>query len=163
MEEIKINVSLKVWVSIILFGVLALAGLIWIRFAITNIHGVFDIIVSGSTGLATFLIVDFIYRRTKLVINDTSLTVKTKEEWIVQFDGVESFYVDKYKGKTFIGIRYKDNTEEAIADGEIAKERKSRLKSDLQGYPYEIYVNWLSKTPKEICDLLNQRINSSKN
>lgn len=159
MEEIKINVSLKVWISIILFGVLALAGLIWIRFAITNIHGVFDIIVSGSTGLATFLIVDFIYRRTKLVINDTSLTVKTKEEWIVQFDGVESFYVDKYKGKPYIGIRYKDNTEEAVTEEEVAKGRKQRLKAPLQGYPYEIYVRGLSKTPQEICNLLNQRIN----
>ena len=104
------------------------------------------------------IIPQFISGRTRLVVTDTSLTVKTKEEWIVQFDGVESFYVDKFRGKTFIGIRYKDNTEEAIADGEIAKERKSRLKSDLQGYPYEIYVRGLSKSPQEICNLLNQRL-----
>ena len=120
----------------------------------------FDKVLSFSlvgSGIIS-IIPQFISGRTRLVVTDTSLTVKTKEEWIVQFDGVESFYVDKFKGKTFIGIRYKDNTEEAIADGEIAKERKSRLKSDLQGYPYEIYVRGLSKSPQEICNLLNQRL-----
>ncbi|MBR0180581.1 MAG: hypothetical protein IJQ04_02810 [Prevotella sp.] len=70
-------------------------------------------------------------------------------------------YIDKLKGNTFIGIRYMANTEEAIADEEIAKDRKQRSKAALQGYPYEIYVKGLSKTPQEICDLLNSRINKS--
>ena len=159
MEEIKINVSLKVWISIILVAVLAIAGLTWIRFAITNDHRIIDGIVSGCTVIPTFLIVEYIYRRTRLVINDYSLTVRTREEWIVQFEGVDSFYVDKFNGRTFIGIRYKENTEEAIADAEIAKDRKQRSKAAMQGYPYEIYVRGLAKTPQEICDLLNSRIN----
>lgn len=70
------------------------------------------------------------------IITDSSVLIKTKEEWIVQFDGVESFYVDKFNGRTFIGIRYKDNTEEAITDDEISQNRKLRLKTALQGYPY---------------------------
>ena len=158
MKEIKINVSLKVWISIILVAVLAIAGLTWIRFAITNDHRIIDGIVSGCTVVPTFLIVEYIYRRTRLVINDYSLTVKTREEWVVQFEGVDSFYVDKFNGRTFIGIRYKENTEEAIAEEEIAKERKQRSKAALQGYPYEIYVRGLSKTPQEICNLLNSRL-----
>ena len=158
MEDIKINVSLKVWISIILFCVLAIAGLFCIRIAITGSYRILDGIVSGCTVIPTFLIVEYIYRRTRLVINDSSLTVKTREEWIVQFEGVDSFYVDKYKGKPYIGIRYKDNTEEAVTEEEIAKERKQRSKAALQGYPYEIYVRGLSKTPQEICNLLNERI-----
>ena len=158
MEEIKINLSYKVWISIILVAVLAIAGLTWIRFAITGNHRILDGIVSGCTVVPTFLIVEYIYRRTRLVINDYSLTVRTQEEWVVQFEGVDSFYVDKYKGKPYIGIRYKDNTEEAITEEEIAKERKQRSKAALQGYPYEIYVRGLSKTPQEICDLLNSRL-----
>lgn len=163
MEEIKINVSNKVWIGGLLAMGVMYVGLIGTSYYVRGKNSTIDLIFVLIIMTAFTIIPQFIASRTRLVITDTSLTVKTKEEWIVQFDGVESFYVDKFNGKTFIGIRYKDNTEEAIADGEIAKERKSRLKSDLQGYPYEIYINWLSKTPKEICDLLNQRINSSKN
>ena len=163
MEEIKINVSNKVWIGGLLAMGVMYVGLIGTSYYVRGKNSTIDLIFVLIIMTAFTIIPQFIASRTRLVITDTSLTVKTKEEWIVQFDGVESFYVDKFNGKTFIGIRYKDNTEEAIADGEIAKERKSRLKSDLQGYPYEIYVNWLSKTPNEICDLLNQRINSSKN
>ena len=47
----------------------------------------------------------------------------------------------------------------AIADAEIAKDRKQRSKAALQGYPYEVYVSGLSMKPQEICDLLNSRIN----
>ena len=158
MEEIKINVSNKVWIGGLLAMGVMYVGLIGTSYYVRGKNSTIDLIFVLIIMTAFTIIPQFIASRTRLVITDTSLTVKTKEEWIVQFDGVESFYVDKFNGKTFIGIRYKDNTEEAIADGEIAKERKSRLKSDLQGYPYEIYVRGLSKTPQEICNLLNQRL-----
>ena len=158
MEEIKINVSNKVWIG----GLLAMGAmyvvLIGTSYYVRGMNSTIDFIFMLAIASAFTIIPQFIASRTRLVITDTSLTVKTKEEWIVQFDGVESFYVDKFNGKTFIGIRYKDNTEEAIADEEIAKERKWRLKSELQGYPYEIYVRGLSRTPQEICNLLNQRL-----
>lgn len=161
MEEIKIKVSTKVWVFTILGMIVAMVALFGVRYYIdSNIDSTFiSLIFSMITMLVIFSSMEFFQHRTRLVINDTSLTVNTKEEWIVQFDGVDSFYIDKFKGNTFIGIRYKANTEEAIADEEIAKDRKRRLKSALQGYPYEIYVRGLSKSPQEICDLLNQRIN----
>ena len=73
--------------------------------------------------------------------------------------GVESFYVDKFNGRTFIGIRYKEDTWEAGKEN-MLDDRKRRSKAAMQGYPYEIYVSLLSKTPQEICDLLNQRIRS---
>ena len=162
MEEIKINVSYKVWISIILFGVLAIAGLSCIRIAITGSHRILDGILSGGMVIPTFLIVEYIYRRTRLVITDMSLIVKTQEEWVVRLSGVESFYVDKFNGRTFIGIRYKEGTWEAGKEN-IAENRKQRSKAAMQGYPYEIYVRGLSKTPQEICNLLNQRLNNSKN
>ena len=111
-------------------------------------------------GMVGSIIPKFISNRNRLVITDTSLTVKTQEEWVVQFSGVDSFYVDKFKGRTFVGIRYKDNVEECITDEEIAQNRKLRSRAALQGYPYEIYVKGLSKTPQEICNILNQRLNS---
>ena len=158
MEEIKINVSTKVWVYTILAIVVVYAVFIGISYYVRGMNSALDMLfLLIIVGIFNF-IPGYITNRTRLVITDTSLTVKTKEEWIVQFDGVESFYVDKFKGLTFIGIRYKDNTEEAKTDEEIAQNRKLRSKSALRGYPYEIYVRGLSKTPQEICNLLNQRI-----
>ena len=109
--------------------------------------------------IAAFNIVPaFIKRQTYLVITDVQLRVNAPEPWVVQLSGVDSFYVDKYKGRKLIGIRYKDNIEAGITDEQIAKDRKQRSKAALQGYPYEIYVRFLSMKPQEICDLLNARI-----
>ncbi|MBQ2210572.1 MAG: hypothetical protein II404_11510 [Prevotella sp.] len=160
MEEIEIKVSTKVWVYCTLAMIVGMVALTGLRFYIdSNVDSAFlSLIFSMLTTIVIFGYFEFIRRRTRLIITDTTLTVNTQESWIVQFDGVDSFYVDKFKGHTFIGIRYKDNMEEAIADEDIAKNRKQRLKAALQGYPYEIYVKGLSKTPQEICDLLNSRI-----
>lgn len=109
--------------------------------------------------IAAFNIVPaFIKRQTYLVITDVQLRVNAPEPWVVQLSGVDSFYVDKYKGRKLIGIRYKDNIEAGITDEQIAKDRKQRSKAALQGYPYEIYVRFLSMKPQKICDLLNARI-----
>lgn len=161
MEEIKINVSTKVWVYCILGAIVAMVALLGLRYYIDS-NGNWTIISLIFSGVTTIVIVssmEFIRRRTRLIITDTSLTINTQEEWIVQFEGVDSFYVDKFNGKTFIGIRYKNNTEEAITEEEIAEGRKRRFKAALQGYPYEVYVSGLTMKPHEICDLLNSRIN----
>ena len=104
------------------------------------------------------LVPAYIKRKTYLVITDAQLRVNAPEPWVVQLSGVDSFYLDKYKGRQFIGIRYKDNIEGSISDEQIAKYREQRSKASLQGYPYEIYVRFLSMKPQEICDLLNARI-----
>ena len=160
MEEIKINVSTKVWVYCTLAMIVGMAALIGLRFYIdSNVDSAFlSVIFSMATTLVMFGYFGFIQHRTRLIITDTSLIVKTQEEWVVRLSGVESFYVDKFKGRTFIGIHYKEGTWEAGKEN-IAEDRKQRSRAALQGYPYEIYVRGLSKSPQEICDLLNQRIN----
>lgn len=162
MEEIKINVSLKVWVYAILAMLAIIAVLLGINYNARGMDMTLDSIPFFMIMMIITIIPNFISSRTRLVITDTSLIVKTKAEWVVRLSGVESFYVDKFNGRTFIAIRYKEDTWEAGKEN-LVDDRKWRLKADMQGYPYEIYVNWLSKTPNEICDLLNQRINSSKN
>lgn len=162
MEENKINVSTKVWVYLYctLAMIVGMAALIGLRFYIdSNVDSAFlSVIFSMATTLVMFGYFGFIQHRTRLIITDTSLIVKTQEEWVVRLSGVESFYVDKFKGRTFIGIHYKEGTWEAGKEN-IAEDRKRRSRAALQGYPYEIYVRGLSKSPQEICDLLNQRIN----
>ena len=162
MEEIKINVSNKVWIGVLLAMLALIAVLLGINYNARGWDSVLDMLPFFIMIMIINLIPPYISHRTRLVITDTSLIVKSKEEWVVRLSGVESFYVDKFKGRTFIGIRYKKDTWEAGKEN-LVDDRKWRLKADMQGYPYEIYVRGLSRTPQEICNLLNQRLNSSKN
>ena len=127
MEEIKINVSTKVWVYCTLAMIVGMAALIGLRFYIdSNVDSAFlSVIFSMATTLVMFGYFGFIQHRTRLIITDTSLIVKTQEEWVVRLSGVESFYVDKFKGRTFIGIHYKEGTWEAGKEN-IAEDRKRR-------------------------------------
>ena len=162
MNEIKIKVSIKVWIYILL----AVAACWAIIMVISRVVGGPGVIGANKYHMITMficmtsiiLVPAYIKRRTYLVITDQQVKVNAPEPWVVKLSGVDSFYVDKFKGRTFIGIRYKDNIEGGITDEWVAKGRKQRLKATLQGYPYEIYVRGLSKTPQEICDLLNSRL-----
>ena len=162
MEEIKINVSIKVWIYILL----AVAACWAIIMGVSRVVGGPGAIGADKYHMITMFIcmtsiilVPAYKHRTKLVITDVQLRVNAPEPWVVQLSGVESFYVGKFKGRKFIGIRYKDNIEGGFPEEVIAEGRKRRLKAGMQGYPYEVYVRGLSKTPQEICDLLNSRIN----
>lgn len=162
MKEIIIKVSPMVWVYMLLAMIAVFAVIMGASVAIggpgaigANKYYMITIFVC----IAAFNIVPaFIKRQTYLVITDVQLRVNAPEPWVVQLSGVDSFYVDKYKGRKLIGIRYKDNIEAGITDEQIAKDRKQRSKAALQGYLYEIYVRFLSMKPQEICDLLNARI-----
>ena len=162
MKEIKIKVSPMVWVYMLLAMIAVFAVIMGVSAAIggpgaigANKYYMITLFIC----IAAFNIVPaYIKRQTYLVITDVQLRVNAPEPWVVQLSGVDSFYVDKYKGRKLIGIRYKDNIEAGITDEQIAKDRKQRSKAALQGYPYEIYVRFLSMKPQEICDLLNARI-----
>ena len=163
MNEIKINISIKVWIYILL----AVAAWWAVLMGISRAVGGSGVIGADKYYMITMficmtsiiLVPAYIKRRTKLVVTDVQLRVNAPEPWDVQLSGVDSFYVGQYKGRKFIGIRYKDNIEGGITDEWVAKGRQQRFKAALQGYPYEIYVSGLSKTAQEICDLLNSRIN----
>lgn len=162
MEEIKINVSIKVWIYILL----AMAAFWAILMGLSRAIGGPEAIGANKYHMITMFICmatiilgpAYIKSKTKLVVTDVQLRVNAPEPWVVQLSGVESFYVDKYKGRKFIGIRYKDGMWETHKEN-IAEGRKQRFKASLQGYPYEVYVGGLTMKPQEICDLLNSRIN----
>jgi len=162
MNEIKINVSIKVWIYILL----AVAACFAILMVISRVVGGPGAIGANKYHMiwmficmtSIILVPAYIKRRTYLVITDQQLRVNAPEPWVVKLSGVDSFYVDKYNGRTFIGIRYKDNVKGGVTDEQIAKYRKQRSKASLQGYPYEIYVRYLSMKPQEICDLLNAKL-----
>lgn len=160
MEEIKINVSIKRWIFVILATVAIFAVFMGISIAFGNPK-------DNAIWLSAFLLIvlainfgtAFLTNNPRLIITDVSIRVNVQEPWIVQLSGVDSFYMDEYKGQKFIGVRYKDNVEGSFPEDLIIKGRKQREKAALKGYPYEIYVGGLSMKPQEICDLLNARIN----
>ena len=163
MNEIKINVSIKVWIYILLAVAACWAIIMGVSRAVGGPGAIgankYHMITMFICITSIILVPAYIKRRTYLVITDHQLKVNASEPWVVQLSGVNSFYVGKYKGHKFIGIRYKDNIEGGITDEWVAKGRKQRFKAALQGYPYEIHVRFLSMKPQEICDLLNSRIN----
>ena len=161
MEEIKINVSIKVWIYILLAVAACWAILMGVSIAIGGPAlgaNKFQMIMMFLVTTTIILGSAYTKRKTKLVITDVQLRVNAPEPWVVQLSGVESFYVGKFKGRKFIGIRYKDNIKGGFPEEVIAEGRKQRSKAALQGYPYEVYVSGLTMKPQEICDLLNQRL-----
>ena len=161
MKEIKINVSIKVWIYIILAVAAWWAVLMGLSRAIGGPGAIgadkYHMITMFICMTSIILVPAYIKNKTKLVITDVQLRVNTPEPWVVQLSGVESFYVYKFKGRTFIGIRYKEGAWEAHKEN-ITEDRKRRSKAAMQGYPYEVYVSGLTMKPQEICDLLNERI-----
>ena len=161
MNEIKINVSIKVWIYIIL----AVAACWAIIMGVSRAVGGPDAIGANKDHMITMFLTTviiilgpaYIKSKTKLVITDVQLRVNAPEPWVVQLSGVESFYVDKFKGRSFIGIRYKEGAWEAHKEN-LTEDRKRRSRAAMQGYPYEVYVGGLTMKPQEICDLLNERI-----
>lgn len=162
MNEIKIKVSIKVWIFILLAVAAGWAIIMGVSRAVGGPEAIgankYHMITMFICMTSIILIPAYIKRRTYLVITDQQLRVNAPEPWVVQLSGVDSFYVDKYNSRQFIGIRYKDNVKGDVTDEQIAKYRKQRSKASLQGYPYEIYVRYLSMKPQEICDLLNGKL-----
>ena len=162
MNEIKIKVSIKVWIFILLAVAACWAIIMGVSRAVGGPGAIgadkYYMITMFICMTSIILVPAYIKRRTKLVVTDVQLRVNAPEPWVVQLSEVESFYVDKFKGRTFIGIRYKESAWEAHKEN-ITEDRKRRLKAAMQGYPYEVYVSGLTMKPQEICDLLNERIN----
>lgn len=106
-----------------------------------------------------FCIVALATRKPKLIITDYSVMVNTNVPWEVFFEVVDSFYPTSYKGEDVIGIRYKTDIEDGITIEEVEDGISMRKKTLLNpGEPYDIYVTGLSKKPKDILNLLNERL-----
>ena len=85
--------------------------------------------------------------------------INTYVPWEVRFEEVDSFYPTSFKGEDVIGIRYKKDVEAGVTIEEVEDGISLRKKTLLNpGEPYDIYVTGLAKKPKDILNLLNQRL-----
>ena len=104
-------------------------------------------------------IIAFVIRKPKLIISYYSVMINTNVPWEVCFEEVDSFYPTSYKGQEVICIRYKKDIEAGLTVEEVEDGINMRKKTLLNpGEPYDIYVTGLSKKPKDILNLLNQRL-----
>lgn len=110
---------------------------------------------------AAISIVAFAIRKPKLIISDYSVMINTNVPWEVCFEEVDSFYPTSYKGEEMICIRYKKDVEAGVTIEEVEDGISLRKKTLLNpGEPYDIYVTGLAKKPKDILNLLNERLNN---
>lgn len=110
---------------------------------------------------AAISIVAFAIRKPKLIISDYSVMINTPVPWEVCFEEVDSFYPTSYKGEEMICIRYKKDVEAGVTIEEVEDGINLRKKTLLNpGEPYDIYVTGLAKKPKDILNLLNERLNN---
>ena len=108
---------------------------------------------------AAISIVAFAIRKPKLIISDYSVMINTPVPWEVCFEEVDSFYPTSYKGEEMICIRYKKDVEAGVTIDEVEDGISLRKKTLLNpGEPYDIYVTGLAKKPKDILNLLNERL-----
>lgn len=110
---------------------------------------------------AAISIVAFAIRKPQLIISDYSVMINTPVPWEVCFEEVDSFYPTSYKGEEMICIRYKKDVEAGVTIEEVEDGISLRKKTLLNpGEPYDIYVTGLAKKPKDILNLLNERLNN---
>ena len=160
MNKIKIYGSKwnPIWGIIVLFAFMAGCMFSMYHSERNNISGI--AIPATMFALYTaFCIVAFAVRKPKLIISDYSVMVNTYMPWEVCFEEVDSFYPTSYKGQEVICIRYKKDIEAGISIEEVEDGISARKKTLLNpGEPYDIYVTGLSKKPKDILNLLNERL-----
>ena len=99
MNEIKIKVSIKVWIFILLAVAACWAIIMGVSRAVGGPGAIgadkYHMITMFICMTSIILIPAYIKRRTYLVITDQQLRVNAPEPWVVQLSGVDSFYVDK--------------------------------------------------------------------
>lgn len=94
------------------------------------------------------------------VVTDESVTMNSGlKAWEVRFDDVDRFFL---VGK-MIGIRYrKDREIQKMEDASGLGRLVRRFNQRIGGSQEQLYVSNMTMKPKELCDLLNERVKKVK-
>ena len=94
------------------------------------------------------------------LVTDESVTMNSGlKAWEVRFDDVESFFL---VGK-MIGIRYKKDKEiQKMEDASCLGRIVRRFNQRIGGSQEHLYAADMTMKPKELCDLLNERVKKMK-
>ena len=167
MNEIKIYHS--VWKNAItVIACLAMAGLgifaslqkggmpwfVWMAIAFIGLCGLF---------MAYLVVKEKITHRPYLVITDESVRINSGKRWEVRFADVDSFFLTKVWSAKMIGITYKKEIEaRKMEDAKEVGRALRRFNTKIAGTPEAIAASDLTMKPKEIIEILNERLIASR-
>ena len=165
MEEIRIYLSLwKNGLVILVCFAFAAVGIrtlivhpekfgfmLWLGLLLFGLGGIF---------MLWLVLMERITDKPYYLVTDESVTMNSGlKAWVVRFDDVESFFL---VGK-MIGIRYKKDREiQKMEDASILGRIVRRFNQRIGDAQEHLYVSGMTMKPKELCDLLNERVKKVK-
>ena len=166
MNEIKIYHS--VWKNVITiimclaFVVLVLVirpeeGIPWFGWLAVVFFGL------GGLFMAFQIIREKITHRPYLIITDESVRMNSGKGWEIRYADVDSFFLTKVGSSKMIGITYKKEIESRkMEEAKEVGRAVRKFNTMIAGTPEAIPAYDLTLKPKEIIELLNERLIASK-
>ena len=125
-----------------------------------------SILFFGGGGLfVLFLILrERICDKAYYIITDKSVLVDGMKKWEVRFADVEEFYLINVSSSKQIGIKYKKEIElQKFEDASKAGRAVRRFNKSVAGSQEALPAEGLTIKPKELCEILNERVKNSRN
>ena len=125
-----------------------------------------SILFFGGGGLfVLFLILrERICDKAYYIITDKSVLVDGMKKWEVRFADVEKFYLINVSSSKQIGIKYKKEIElQKFEDASKAGRAVRRFNKSVAGSQEALPAEGLTIKPKELCEILNERVKNSRN
>ena len=125
-----------------------------------------SILFFGGGGLfVLFLILrERICDKAYYIITDKSVLVDGMKKWEVRFADVEEFYLINVSSSKQIGIKYKKEIElQKFEDASKAGRAVRRFNKSVAGSQETLPADGLTIKPKDLCEILNERVKDSRN
>ena len=165
----EINVYHSVWKNAItVIACLAMAGLgifaslqkggmpwfVWIAIVFFGLGGLF---------MAYLVVKEKITHRPYLVITDDYVRINSGKGWEIRFADVDSFFLTRIGSAKMAGITYRKEIEaKKMEEAKDVGRAVRRFNTKIAGTSEAIPVNDLTMKPKEIIEILNERLNASR-
>jgi len=148
---------LLVTLVFVVMGVFALQKhpddlMLWLGISFFGIGGVF---------LLFLVLKERLMRTPFLTVTDKSVVMSTLKDWEINFVDVERFFLISMGRTKFIGIEYKPGVEHQKMDDATTLGRWVRqFNVKASGFQESIPADGLTIKPQQLCDLLNERLQS---
>lgn len=164
----EINVYHSVWKNVITiivclaFAVLVLVirpeeGIPWFGWLAVVFFGL------GGLFIAYQVINEKITHRPYLIITDESVRMNSGKGWEIRYADVDFFFQTKVGFSKMIGITYKKEIESRkMEEAKEVGKAVRKFNTMIAGTPEAIPAYDLTMTPKEIIEILNERLNASR-
>ena len=117
----------------------------------------------GGLYMAYMVIKERIAHQPFLIITDESVRMNSGKGWEIEYADVDAFFMTKVWSAKMIGITYRKEIEaQKMEEAESVGRAVRRFNTKIAGTPEAIPANDLTMKPKEILEILNERLMASK-